>query len=188
MYDGHCKQHGVNPQDVSAIRVDLNQLRPTALAIAEQFNDVIQGHQYQNLHREVGDFIIRRKDGLVAYQLAVVVDDIAQGITHIIRGYDLLSSTCRQRYLIQLLGGNMPTYGHIPVVTNALGQKLSKQHGATAIDDTIPSANLYHALTFMNHSPPKALQDANHQQLLEWAIEHWQREKIPAQESIPLEG
>ncbi len=84
-----------------------------------QFNDLIQGKQSQNLDKEVGDFIVKRKDGLYAYQLAVVIDDAFQEITHIIRGIDLLDSTYRQIYLQGLLALPQPVYGHIPVIINS---------------------------------------------------------------------
>lgn len=98
------------------------------------FEDRLAGLQKQNLATEVGDFVLKRADGFWAYQLAVVVDDAAQGITHVVRGADLIDSTARQIYLQQLLGLPTPTYLHVPVVTNAEGEKLSKQTGALAFD------------------------------------------------------
>ncbi|MDF3832809.1 tRNA glutamyl-Q(34) synthetase GluQRS [Cupriavidus basilensis] len=106
------------------------------------FDDRWQGRQCQDLATELGDFVLRRADGLWAYQLAVVVDDGQQGITHIVRGADLLDSTPRQIYLQHLLGLPTPSYLHVPVVTNALGEKLSKQSGAQAIDELDPLAAL----------------------------------------------
>lgn len=106
------------------------------------FDDVLAGRRSQDLAREVGDFVLRRADGLWAYQLAVVVDDIAQGVTHVVRGADLIDSTARQLHLIRLLGGTPPEYLHVPVVTSADGEKLSKQTGAAAIDPAGAAAAL----------------------------------------------
>ncbi|MFZ6708114.1 tRNA glutamyl-Q(34) synthetase GluQRS [Undibacterium sp. TC9W] len=99
-----------------------------------RFEDRLAGTQQQNLATEVGDFVLKRADGFWAYQLAVVVDDAAQGITHVVRGADLIDSTARQIYLQELLGLPTPHYLHVPVVTNADGEKLSKQTGALAFD------------------------------------------------------
>jgi glutamyl-Q tRNA(Asp) synthetase len=103
------------------------------------------GPQRQNLTRAVGDFVLRRADGLWAYQLAVVVDDAAQGVTHVVRGEDLSDNTARQIHLQRLLGLPTPTYLHVPLVLGADGQKLSKQNGATALDLRDPLAALQHA-------------------------------------------
>ncbi len=109
------------------------------------FDDRWQGFQTQNLATEVGDFVLRRADDQWAYQLAVVVDDADAGITHIVRGADLLDSTARQIYLQRCLGIPAPSYLHIPVVTNSEGDKLSKQTGATALDTSHPLDALYAA-------------------------------------------
>lgn len=97
------------------------------------FHDRVQGDQKQDLERDIGDFVVYRADGLVAYQLAVVVDDAAQTVTHVVRGADLLDSTPRQIYLQHLLGFPTPHYMHVPVLVNAAGEKLSKQTGATPV-------------------------------------------------------
>lgn len=113
------------------------------------FDDVLQGPQAQNLAREVGDFVVRRADGPWAYQLAVVVDDGAAGITHVVRGADLLDSTPRQILLQRLLGLPAPEYAHVDVLTNAAGEKLSKQTGATAIAPAQAPAALARAAQFL---------------------------------------
>ena len=112
------------------------------------FNDAIQGPQHQDLARTVGDFILRRADGLFAYQLAVVVDDAAQGVTHVVRGADLLGSTSRQILLQHLLGLPTPAYAHCPVAITATGEKLSKQTLAPAVDAGRGAAELLRALRF----------------------------------------
>jgi glutamyl-Q tRNA(Asp) synthetase len=106
------------------------------------FQDRWCGDQAQCAEQQIGDFVIRRADGIWAYQLAVVVDDAAQGITDIVRGQDLLSSTARQRWLAQALKVSMPTVMHLPLVTDARGLKLSKQNGAPAIDTDNPLKTL----------------------------------------------
>lgn len=127
IYPGSCRNQ--NRQAVkTAIRVAL----PSSCVL--QFTDRMKGVQLQDLVHEVGDFVIRRSDGLFTYQLAVVVDDYLQGITHIVRGEDLLSNTARQLYLQKVLGYPRPSYLHLPLVTNAAGEKLSKQTRALAID------------------------------------------------------
>jgi glutamyl-Q tRNA(Asp) synthetase len=131
----------------------------------------------------VGDFVIQRKDGLCAYQLAVVVDDAAQGINHVIRGADLLDSTARQVYLQQCLGLPTPIYGHFPVATNSEGQKLSKQNLAQGLDDSAAIDNVRAALHFLEQKlPSRRFAEPRH--LLQWATLRWQRHKIPRREAI----
>jgi glutamyl-Q tRNA(Asp) synthetase len=151
------------------------------------FTDQIQGLRECALGTEVPDFIVKRKDGLTAYQLAVVVDDAWQGITHIVRGSDLLHSTQRQIFLQQLLGYPTPQYSHIPVISDAGGQKLSKQNHARPLDDHDAPANLRAALKFLGQSePPVALDTARG--ILDFAIARWSPARIPALLSIPASG
>lgn len=153
------------------------------LAVGEQsdigFEDIFQGRQRQSIKLEVGDFVLHRKDGLFAYQLAVVVDDAFQQISHIIRGSDLLDSTARQIYLQQVLGFPQPDYGHLPVAVDAKGHKLSKQNLAKAVDEQTPSLNLWTVLQWLNQAPPTALCHSNPEQILSWAVGHWQRRAVP---------
>ncbi|NYE62422.1 glutamyl-Q tRNA(Asp) synthetase [Duganella sp. 1224] len=130
VYPGICRD-GLAPGKVGrALRVKV----PLAPHCVLSFDDRWAGRYSQDLTADVGDFIIRRADGYWAYQLAVVVDDGAQGITDIVRGADLLDSTPRQLYLQQVLGLPQPSYLHVPVVVNAAGDKMSKQTGAQAFD------------------------------------------------------
>ncbi|MGI9251425.1 MAG: glutamyl-Q tRNA(Asp) synthetase [Pseudohongiellaceae bacterium] len=150
------------------------------------FDDLILGRFAQHLQQEVGDFVIQRKDSLFAYQLAVVVDDAFQKISHVIRGHDLLDSTPRQLYLQQQLDLPHPTYGHIPVIVNAEGQKLSKQHFAPAINAREGSRLIYQALLALGQTPPGAT-TMPITELLEWGIAHWDIEAVPRLATIPLD-
>lgn len=167
IYPGTCLHQPIKAQAPIAWRVKTNNFTDT-------FTDGIQGVLRQNLATDVGDFILKRADGLFAYQLAVVVDDAMQGITHIVRGADLLYSTARQRYLQQLLQLPAVQYAHIPVVMNSQGEKLSKQTLAPAISAQHASQQLYAALVFLKQSPPQNLAQASIQDVWTWAIAHWQ--------------
>ena len=143
-----------------------------------RFQDLLQDARDEPLGSQFPDFVVKRKDGLDAYQLAVVVDDAFQGITHIVRGSDLLDSTPRQIFLQQLLGYPIPAYGHLPVITNQQGQKFSKQNHAPAIDDQQPVVNLRRALRFLHQpAPPSELDSAA--ALLDFATRHWAPARIP---------
>ncbi|MFA6062715.1 MAG: tRNA glutamyl-Q(34) synthetase GluQRS [Gallionella sp.] len=138
-----------------------------------EFTDRILGTVKQDMRQEAGDFIVKRADGLYAYQLAVVVDDEAQGVNAIVRGADLLNSTPRQIYLQHLLGFPTPSHMHIPVAVNANGEKLSKQTRAAAVQTDNPTATLYNALQFLRQKPPASLRTSTVRQLLDWATENW---------------
>ena len=109
------------------------------------FHDHLQGMFSQSVEESIGDFVVKRKDQLWAYQLAMVVDDYEQGITHVVRGIDLIDSTLRQNMLQRALGYPIPAYAHIPVACGENGQKLSKQNLATALDLTHPEETLWRA-------------------------------------------
>lgn len=148
------------------------------------FIDAIQGEIVQNLARDIGDFIIKRADGLFAYQLAVVVDDAAQNITHIVRGADLLGSTPRQIFLQQLLGFTSPSYAHVPIAANAAGEKLSKQTLAQPISISAAGPQLFDALIFLGQKPPPELQNAALDEMWHWAIANWQLAQISQAKSM----
>lgn len=150
-----------------------------------EFNDAIMGTYGHNPHSSLGDFIIRRRDGLFAYQLAVVVDDAWQGITDIVRGYDLLDSTPRQIYLQQCLGYPMLDYAHLPLAVNPEGDKLSKQTHAEAVDKKNPVPALTKVMQFLNQQPPSELSQANLEDFWHWADNHWSLSRIPNQCTIP---
>lgn len=143
------------------------------------FTDRVQGESRQNPAAEVGDVVLFRADGQYAYQLAVVVDDAAQGINAVVRGVDLLDSTVRQLCLQQRLGLPTPSYAHLPVVVNAVGEKLSKQTLAPAVDCRQGSAVLAAACHFLGHPLPVELRGASLAEFWRWAIASWSMEKVP---------
>lgn len=152
--------------------------------VSIRFHDRVYGELAQNLARDVGDFVVRRGDGLIAYQLAVVVDDAEQDVTHVVRGADLLWNTPRQIYLQTLLGVPTPAYAHVPLVTNAAGQKLSKQTRAPALADEARGEVLGRALAVLGHPPPAGLQGAEPSALLAWARARWRPEAVPRQAAV----
>ncbi|MDR1888060.1 MAG: tRNA glutamyl-Q(34) synthetase GluQRS [Zoogloeaceae bacterium] len=180
-YPGTCR-HGLPPGRIARAW----RLRTEDADIA--FIDRIQGRICQNLARDVGDFVLWRADGQFAYQLAVVVDDAFQGITHIVRGADLLDSTSRQIYLQRCLGYDVPEYLHVPVATNAADEKLSKQTGAPALDVRQPVANLTRALAFLGQRPPQELSKASVAEVWAWALAHWKPENIPRTRRLRTNG
>lgn len=176
-HNGHhpwgCRHGGSLPAD-----------RPWAIRFALKdeaacWQDRILGEQRQTVRAGVDDPVIIRKEGFVAYQLAVVVDDIDQGVTEILRGSDLLEATAQQRQICQALGGSTPLWGHIPVVLNEQGHKLSKQNHAPALDDSQPSQNLWRALVALGQRPPEPLASKTRQQVLDWALANWSMARIP---------
>jgi glutamyl-Q tRNA(Asp) synthetase len=168
VYPGTCRNGLPDGRKVRALRVRVDSTEVS-------FEDSLQGCTRQHLGREVGDFVVRRADQLVAYQLAVVVDDAAQQITHIVRGSDLLASTPRQLYLQRLLGLPTPAYLHLPVAINAAGDKLSKQTSAQAVDNADPVPVLLDALQFLQQDLPGSAGDMTLEDLLKWASERWDR-------------
>lgn len=178
IYDGRCRTHSLASGQICSLRLKLYDLPGHQSDDIIQFEDLIQGTQIQNLRTGAGDQILKRRDGFYAYQLAVVVDDIAQGITHIIRGSDLLEVTGRQLFFFGLLGAPTPQFGHVPLAMQANGQKLSKQNQAKAIDGKLASRNLWRGLEFLGQNPPAGLADASTSELLDWALHHWQRQAV----------
>lgn len=143
------------------------------------FDDLLLGQYCQKLESEIGDFIIKRSDGLFAYQLAVVVDDHLQGITEIVRGEDLLSTTFRQNYLQSLLGYEQPDYVHLPLILNEQGQKLSKQTHAEPLDSHYASKNLISAIKFLGFQENAALYQESPETILQWTEVHYNSSLLP---------
>jgi glutamyl-Q tRNA(Asp) synthetase len=149
------------------------------------FDDEVQGRVVQDLERDSGDFVLRRADGVYAYQLAAAVDDAGQGITHVVRGADLLASTPRQIHLQRLLGLPTPHYAHLPVAVNAQGEKLSKQTHAAPVERAGVLPALSAALAFLGHPPPADVAAAGVRGLWRWAIGSWKLERVPRIAVLP---
>lgn len=165
-------------------RCDSDTSQPHAWRLAMnddmiEFTDAVYGLNQQRPLSTVGDQVLKRKDGLYAYQLAVVVDDHDSGITHVVRGVDLLDNTARQLYLMSCLGFSMPKYLHLPLVVNADKQKLSKQNHAPALNLAHTQDNLRHTLAFLNQPAPPSRAHSN-EAILAFASEHWQPQNIQA--------
>lgn len=178
VYPGFCRNRQTSVEDLP------HALRLKTEDIAIGFTDRIQGQIHENMARQHGDFIIARKDGIIAYQLAVVVDDYAQKVNRIVRGFDLLDSTPKQIWLRQLLAFPDIDYMHVPVIVDAQGQKLSKQTYAQAIDASNPSRTLFRLLNLLQQNPPNTLHDAGIGDILDWAIAHWQPQKLEKTRTI----
>lgn len=151
------------------------------------FEDALQGKFQQSLKHDIGDFVVKRKDLLWAYQLAMVVDDFQQGVTHIVRGIDLIDSTLRQNMLQRALNYPIPQYAHIPVACADNGQKLSKQNLAPALDLQNPEVNLWRALSWLRQEPPKNLRHSSVKEILDWGIAHWSLLKLQGIQSQPAD-
>ncbi|HGG9607528.1 TPA: tRNA glutamyl-Q(34) synthetase GluQRS [Neisseria meningitidis] len=173
VYNGRCRHPGQRPapqgkQPAWRIRVPDRVIG---------FSDGIVGGYAQNLAGDIGDFVLLRADGYWAYQLAVVADDAEQSVTHIVRGQDLLVSTPRQIYLQQCLGVPTPQYAHLPLLTNAQGQKWSKQTLAPALDLNRREQLLRQVFRYLNL--PEAPEADRPAELLDWAVAHWDMDKVP---------
>lgn len=145
------------------------------------FTDGVFGPMQQVLTEAVGDFVLRRADGMFAYQLAVVVDDAASGINQVVRGADLLASTPRQIFLHACLGNPVPTYIHLPLLTDRQGEKISKRHGVVSLaPDGNPSAPVVRALRLLGQAVPEDVVGSPPAEILAWACRHMDRRSIPA--------
>ena len=189
IYPGTCR-HGLPPgRTARAWRVRTDQTpSPFSLSPAQiEFDDALQGHLTQDLEAEIGDFVVLRADGLFAYQLAVVVDDEFQEITHVVRGADLLTSTARQIWLQRLLGYPQPHYMHLPIAVNERGEKLSKQTLAAPVDAANPVPTLLRTLQFLRQEPPAELADNSVGEILDWAIARWNITALTGVMRLPAE-
>jgi glutamyl-Q tRNA(Asp) synthetase len=166
IYSGMCRDKQTLPHSPYSLRIKTDNR-------IISFDDELQGLISHNLAKQHGDFILKRKDQIIAYQFAVVVDDDRQHINHVVRGYDLLDSTPRQMYLQQILGLVTPEYMHVPVIVDEQGYKLSKQTRATAVNIKKPHAVIFELLTLLKQNPPSELRHAPATELLSWAIQHW---------------
>ncbi|PJE78390.1 Glutamyl-Q tRNA(Asp) synthetase [invertebrate metagenome] len=177
LYPGFCRARSVKPKIPYALRLRCHDKEVS-------FIDRIQGKYVYRLTPE-DDFILRRKDGLFAYQLAVCVDDDFQNITHIVRGCDLLEATPRQCYMQSLLGYDQPLYGHIPVITTAsFGMKLSKQNHAKPLSFDRPKIALIRALKVLGLNAINDLIACSVADIIRWGIENWTIRKVPVKRAI----
>ena len=170
-YRGTCRDLGL-PMQGNAVRIRVAEGR---LA----FTDRVQGHHAASL-AATGDFVVRRRDGIASYPLAVVVDDAAMGVNEVVRGADLFDMTPRQLYLQRLLGKPTPRYGHVPVVVEGTGVKLSKHNAATAISDRLAEQNIASVLQLLGLDAPLGRVE----DMLAWGFRHWDIANIPATPSI----
>lgn len=174
IYPGTCQNGIAEGKAARAIRFRVGTDRC-------EFDDGLQGLVTDSLASSCGDFIIHRADGLFAYQLAVVVDDDFQGITQIVRGADLLDSTCRQICLQKALGIDTPEYMHLPLAISADGKKMSKREQSDPIKHKDPAFAISQTLDFLGQSPP---QDLSLDELWAWALQHWDSKLIPRKKEI----
>ncbi|MBD1389933.1 tRNA glutamyl-Q(34) synthetase GluQRS [Neiella sp. HB171785] len=173
IYDGYCRNRHL-PGEHCAVRYRYDN------AITH-FDDLRLGRQTSIAAQ---DFVIKRRDGLIAYQLAVVADDIDQGINHIVRGVDLLETTSSQLELYRQFDHSPPQYLHLPLAVDQHGHKLSKQNHAPAIDWQQPQQQLWQALNYLALAPPMALQHESVTDQLDWAIEQWDRQQLPQDNQV----
>lgn len=178
-YPGTCRT--LPPARAGRSRVVRVRTDEQPLTVADR----LQGEFTQALERDIGDFVLRRREGYIAYQLAVVVDDHAQGVTDVLRGIDLLDSTPRQLWLQTLLGYSAPRYMHLPVVAAPGGEKLSKQTGAAAVDLRLVPELAWQVLVALGQAPPAELRGAAARELWDWGARHWQPQQLSGIRSIP---
>jgi glutamyl-Q tRNA(Asp) synthetase len=176
VYPGHCRTRSHSPQTPAAWRLKADES-------LQSWQDGMQGFQAWPM-TSVGDTVVKRKDGLYAYQLAVVVDDHLQGISHVVRGIDLLDSTPRQLYLYRALGWQPPVFSHIPVILDSQGNKLSKQNHAAPIVSHEAKTNLLRCLQWLNQATPSDTSSVD--SILSFAVEHWRPEVIAGHHNIAL--
>jgi glutamyl-Q tRNA(Asp) synthetase len=174
VYPGTCRALAIGEAIACAERF---RVAPGAV----EFVDRVQGRIVQDVARDVGDFVLKRRDGLLAYQLAVVVDDADLGITDVVRGADLLASTPRQILLQRALGFPTPRYLHFPVATDARGEKLSKQNLAPALDERSAPTRIAAAISFLGQAP---LEGESPRAILDEAARRWDPARIPRTEAV----
>jgi glutamyl-Q tRNA(Asp) synthetase len=171
-YPGHCRKGPLQPGTPCATRVRVDQA-------TVQFTDRVQGTFRQDVAAAVGDLLVRRRDQLFAYVLAVVVDDSAQQVTHVVRGADLLDNTPRQIHLQRLLGLKPPAYAHVPVLMEPDGKKLAKSARSVQLDSNTPLPLLIQVFDLLNLAPPPELAQATIAEAWGWAVRRWNIERLP---------
>ncbi len=179
IYPGNCRDGTMGNE--TAVRVRTSD-EPIV------FEDGLQGPQSQRLESESGDFVILRRDGLIAYHLAVAVDDELQGVTEIVRGIDLMDSTPRQIWIQRCLGLHTPDYQHIPIAVNTDGSKLSKLTGAQGIPMQAVETELLAALDALGQCPPADIGGASLAEIWTWAFAHWRIDVLHGQTAVSDHG
>lgn len=180
VYPGTCREAPADGRPARSIRFRVSDAEI-------RFQDAVQGPQSQKPEQQCGDFVIRRADGLTAYQLAVVVDDAAAGVTEVVRGADLIDSTGRQIMLQRALGLAQPAYAHLPLIVDACGRKLSKSAGDDPVDRLPTPGALRLVLRALGHEPPPGKKTLA--ALWQWAQLNWRLENVPAGPvSISVQG
>lgn len=178
VYAGTCR-HARYPFDDAALRVCIDEGHET-------FDDRLQGRVQRHRINEIGDFVVRRRDGVAGYHLACAVDEQAQAISDVVRGADLISSTLSQQILMRHLHLPPPRYAHLPLLLDHDGRKLSKQNHAPALDTAQASQNLLIGLRLLHHAPPAELRGATADALLQWAVVHWDLSRLPGGAGVML--
>jgi glutamyl-Q tRNA(Asp) synthetase len=172
-YPGTCRQRALEDTPGRSLRLRIPHDRI-------DIDDLFQGFCEIDVAAKVGDIIVRRADGLIAYHLASVIDDHWCGITHVVRGIDLLDASAAQCCVQQALGVGTPILGHLPLAVDESGRKLSKSRGSEeAMLDARPSALLFSALEFLAQDPPPELARLPVREVMDWAVANWTREKVP---------
>lgn len=180
IYDGHCRN--------LALTAHAGPLawRLKSTGVNAEFIDLFRGPQHIPAALALEDYIIKRRDGLFAYQWVVVIDDIEQKISEVIRGADLLQMTPRQQALCRTFGAKVPEYGHLPLAVTAPGHKLSKQNHATDIRRFAPAQSMTAALRFLGQQLPPDAELLPVTELLQFALAHWQAAAVPTQPEIQI--
>lgn len=169
IYNGLCRNKTISQDNSSRVILTKSFI---------EFIDKIQGHQSCDLKREVGDFIVWRRDNIISYHLATVIDDNDKRINNVVRGFDLMRPTFCQLYLQNILGYKSPEYSHIPIAVNRFNKKLSKQSGAKELNLKSNTVNLFIGLHALNQEPPEKLKRENIQNIWQWAFENWDIQKL----------
>ena len=181
LYLGYCRDKKADKSN-NALRINISKLTTPI----SYFYDQLQGDVHLDKQQACEDFIIKRKDSLYAYNLAVVLDDIYQGVTEVVRGADLLTTTGKQISLYQLLNKQPPNYIHLPLAVTAPGIKLSKQNHALAIDNQKPIPTLLKALNFLGHPVPNCVDKSSCSTILVWAVKNWHLKNVLQQTEIQV--
>ena len=177
-YPGQCRHGPVHPERPTATRL---RVEPRSITIVDE----VQGRYRQNVSAASGDIILRRRDGIFSYVFAVVVDDAAQGVTHVVRGADLLDNTPPQIYLQNALGVPTPAYAHVPVLTEPDGTKLAKSRRSVRADAGCALTQLCAIFELLNLAPPASLRDGGIDNAWAWAVRHWKLSALPRRLTLP---